>query len=112
MTADRRTAPFDRAGVKRIGGRFLRQRRRAEDLTRLVDGVIDGMRTRGLTLNVTHRRTQSVWQLSNGAVVAPEVAEKVVGNTAIVGVGDCLFDDRGLSQTFRFVEQKEEGPAR
>jgi hypothetical protein len=68
------------------------------------------MRTRGLTLNLTHRRTQSVWQLSNGAVVAPEVAEKVVACPSVVGVGDTLLDDNRLSQTFRYIEQKEEEP--
>jgi hypothetical protein len=69
--------PFDAAGIRRVNRRLIRQRRRTEDVTRLAAGVIDGMRARGLTLNRTHGSAQSTWRLSNGAVVAPEVAARV-----------------------------------
>jgi ABC-type cobalamin transport system ATPase subunit len=65
------------------------------------------MRVHGLTLNVTNRQAQSVWQLSNGAVVAPEVAQRVIADRSVVGVGDTLLDDRRLSQTFGYIEREE-----
>ena len=90
-----------------------RERRKKERDLKTADAVLRAMQVEGAALFVTHLPNTSLWQLSNGAQVSEAVARIMVKLPNVIGVGDCLIDDRNASQTFRFVEtEKEEEPAR
>jgi hypothetical protein len=90
-----------------------RERRKKERDLKTADAVLRAMQVEGVALYVTHLPNTSLWQLSNGTQVPEAVARVVVELPNVIGVGDCLIDDRNASQTFRFVEtEKEEEPAR
>jgi hypothetical protein len=58
------------------------------------------MRERGLTLHCSQERPWWRWWLSNGQRVTNSIAQLVISDLHIVGVGDTLFDG-ACSQTFR-----------
>jgi hypothetical protein len=62
----------------------------------------------GIALYVTHLPNTSLWQLDDGTQISEAAARIVVTHPNIIGVGDCLIDDRNASQTFRFVEEEGE----
>jgi hypothetical protein len=64
------------------------------------DKIVHAMRCKRLTLHVSFERPHRKWFLSDGAHVADEVAQIVVAQPEIVGVGNTLFADGGPSQTF------------
>jgi hypothetical protein len=66
--------------------------------------VVRDMRRRGLSLHLSHARPHRVWTLSDGCPVPDVVARVVISDASVVGVGDALFPDRALSQTFRVRE--------
>jgi hypothetical protein len=79
--------------------------RKGQRLNRLnigVEHVIAAMR-RGAALRRMHRANFTQWALSTGMPVSAEVARTVIFRGDVAGVGDSLFD-RGLSQTWRWVE--------
>lgn len=78
----------------------LQQRRLARLLARKGQVLAD-MRN-GAALHCQHQRNGSLWTLSTGKVLSPEVATAVVNDVSVVGVGDALFENE-LSQTYRFI---------
>jgi hypothetical protein len=56
----------------------------------------------GASLHLMFLQHKSFWTLSDGTVVAPEIAMAVVNDVRVVSVGDGLFP--ATSQTWRFVE--------
>ena len=79
-------------------------RTQARKLDRINAGTaktIDAMR-RGASLHLEFTPTGPRWMLSNGIRVDREIAERVTRSSAIVGVGDALFE--GIAaQTWRYA---------
>ena len=65
--------------------------------------VLSAMRN-GACLYRTNSDTLTRWSLSSGGHVEHAVAQVVIARPDVTGVGDTLFGDRALSQTFRYVE--------
>jgi hypothetical protein len=81
-----------------------RRARRFQDHRRAAAArVITAMEQCGLTLNLMFTKHGSAFTLSDGSVVAPEIALAVVNDVRVIGCGDGLFGG-GLCQTWRFVE--------
>jgi hypothetical protein len=55
----------------------------------------------GASLHLMFLQHKSLWTLSDGTVVAPEIAMAVVNDVRVASVGDGLFQ---TSQTWRYVE--------
>jgi hypothetical protein len=91
-----------------IGRRAARARRRRERNLKTADAVLKAMQAEGIALYVTHLPNTSLWQLDDGTQISEAAARIVVTHPNIIGVGDCLIDDRNASQTFRFVEEEGE----
>jgi hypothetical protein len=72
-----------------------------------VTRVIAAMR-KGATLQSHYERGRKFWRLSTGIFVTAEVANTVTQSPHVVGVGDCLFDSAGNSQTYRYVDHQED----
>lgn len=50
------------------------------------------------------RFRRPLWVLSDGEIIADDIAREVIQHSDIAGVGDCLFPQFGeLSQTFRYA---------
>ena len=81
---------------------LARKGRRLDRVNGAVERVIEAMQ-HGAALHRTHRPNSTRWALSNGMPVSDEVARAVISRDDVAGVGDSLFD-RGLSQTWRWVE--------
>ena len=56
----------------------------------------------GQSLYLMHTQEGDVWRLSNGKYVSASIARLVIASGSVVGVGDCLFRDESLSQTWRW----------
>jgi hypothetical protein len=67
-----------------------------------VSNVLHAMRN-GCSLHVTHTRDGDVWRLSDGTPVPRSIAHQVIRHSNVEGVGDTLFPERSLSQTWRVV---------
>jgi hypothetical protein len=83
---------------------LARKGRRLDHVNVAAERVLAAMR-RGAALHCTHRPNSTRWALSNGMPVSDEVARAVITRGDVAGVGDSLFD-RGLSQTWRYVETR------
>jgi hypothetical protein len=95
---------IDSAGIRRVRLRATRRARKSEQNYRSADAVISAMRDRGCTLRVTQQGgAKPYWALSNGAQVPPEVAQIVISDLRVIGLGDTLLGDVRFSQTFRFA---------
>ena len=71
---------------------------------RVAEKIVAAMRDRGATLQLNFQNGTAVWRLSTGGPrISPDVANFVVGNPSIVGVGDSLFPNTP-SQTWRWCE--------
>jgi hypothetical protein len=80
----------------------VRRARRFQDRRReKAVHVITAMQ-RGASLNLTFTKRGSVWTLSGGTVVAPEIALAVVNDVRVYSVNDGLFPQ--IPQTWRYVE--------
>jgi hypothetical protein len=58
----------------------------------------------GASLHFSHDRGRPSWRLSTGNTLTREVAEEVTRDPHVVGVGDSLFSDLSMSQTFRWTD--------
>jgi hypothetical protein len=76
-------------------------RRRVVSRLEKADSVLREMAA-GNSLYLMHTQEGDVWRLSNGKYVSDSIAKLVVASGSVVGVGDCLFRDESLSQTFRW----------
>jgi hypothetical protein len=74
--------------------------RRLDRLNVAVDVVLQAMRA-GATLHLEFPGPR--WRMSNGRYVNDTVAQIVIANQRVVGVGDTLFAST-LSQTWRYIE--------
>ena len=89
-----------------------RERRKKERDLKTADAVLRAMQVEGAALFVTVCRTPRSG--SSRTVRKYRKPSKIMVKLPnVIGVGDCLIDDRNAAQTFRFVEtEKEEEPAR
>jgi hypothetical protein len=72
-------------------------------VSRAADRVVAEMQIKGLALHLQYYWYGSRWWLSNGEHIDTEIAERVVADRRIVGVGDGLFPDRVRGQTWRYA---------
>jgi hypothetical protein len=73
---------------------------------RKVRTMIFRMRSRGLSLSVSHERNGRRWFLSNGDPVPDAIARRVIASPEIIDVGDSLFPS-GPAQTYRHVSTEQ-----
>jgi hypothetical protein len=78
-----------------------RGRRRVVSRLEKADHVLREMAA-GNSLYLMHTKEGPIWRLSNGKYVSNSIAKLVVASGSVVGVGDCLFRDAALSQTWRW----------
>jgi hypothetical protein len=78
-----------------------KNRRRVVSRLEKADHVLREMAA-GNSLYLMHTRDGPVWRLGNGKHVSNSDAGLVVASGSVVGVGDCLFRDAALSQTWRW----------
>jgi hypothetical protein len=97
----KRAAAWRSAGIH-TPHELARKGQRLDRVGGTVERVVAALRD-GAVLRRTHRPNSMRWALSNGMAVSDEVARAVIVRDDVAGVGDSLFD-RGLSQTFRYVE--------
>jgi hypothetical protein len=82
---------------------FLRRARRFQDHRRAKAARVITSMSRGATLNLTFTRTGSVFALSSGERVPPEIAIAVINDIRIVSQSDGLFPS--LPQSWKHIEQ-------
>jgi hypothetical protein len=82
-----------------------RKHRRLDRKNRNTVDVLQQTRA-GARLILHYRNGKAIWLLDPGGEVAAETAARVIAHLDVVAVGDCLFTS-ALSQTFRFVEERE-----
>jgi len=82
--------------------RSIRVARRFQDRRRMRAANVITAMSRGASLNLTHTRKGSVFTLSDGTVVMPEIALAVVNDVRVCSVNDGLFP--ATPQTWRYVE--------
>jgi hypothetical protein len=70
---------------------------------RQADRVITKMEIKGLALHMQHFWYGPCWFFSNGERLDAEIAEAVIEDPRIVGIGDSLFPGRIRGQTWRFT---------
>jgi hypothetical protein len=80
----------------------LRRIRRFQDRRRAAAARVITAMSRGASLHLTFLKRGSVWVLSDGTIVPPEIALSVVNDVGVVSAGDGLFPS--VSQTWRYVE--------
>jgi hypothetical protein len=82
--------------------RSIRVARRFQDRRRMRAANVITAMSRGASLNLTHTRKGSVFTLSDGTVVMPEIALAVVNDVRVCSVNDGLFP--ATPQTWRYVK--------
>jgi len=80
----------------------IRRARRFQDRRRAAAARVITSMARGTSLHLTFLKRGSVWVLSDGTIVPPEIALSVVNDVGVVSAGDGLFPS--VSQTWRYVE--------
>jgi hypothetical protein len=79
--------------------------RKLDRLNSKVTIALGAMR-RGEALYLEHRWHGPVWCLSISGHIDAEVAEVVIRNSSVTGVGDALAIDGARPQTWRWVEDR------
>ena len=79
----------------------LRAEWRYQDRRRAKAARVITAMSRGASLNLTFTPRGSVWTLSGGIIVAPEIALAVVNDVRVCRVNDGLFP--ATPQTWRYV---------
>jgi RNA-splicing ligase RtcB len=87
--------------LRKAHRRLDRRNARAQRAEMAAAKVLQAMK-QGAALHRCNREHRTIWALSTGEFVAPEVAEDVQRDARVVGVGDCMFGPE-LSQTFRYL---------
>jgi hypothetical protein len=77
--------------------------RRLDRLNGEVARVLTTMQQRGEALHFELAWFGAVWWLSGGGHISDEVAQIVIRDARVVGVGDVLFNDVP-AQTWRWIE--------
>ena len=99
---------YDKASsLRRRARRLDRQARSLNRHSLRVEQVVAELR-RGATLQLSFS-PRPHWRLSSGPFVPADVATTVINLPCVVGVGDTLFGDAGLSQTFRYLDGGDHG---
>jgi hypothetical protein len=80
----------------------IRRTRRFQDRRRAAAARVITSMSCGRSLHQTFLKRGSVWTLSDGTIVPPEVALAVVNDVRVVSAGDGLFPQ--TSQTWRYIE--------
>jgi hypothetical protein len=80
----------------------IRRARRFQDRRRTAAARVITAMMHGASLNLTFTKHGSVWTLSGGTVVAPEIALAVVNDVRVCSVNDGLFPQ--TPQTWCYVE--------
>ena len=80
----------------------IHRARRVQDRRRQKTAHVITAMMRGASLNLTHTRKGSVFTLSDGTVVMPEIALAVVNDVRVCSVNDGLFP--ATPQTWRYVK--------
>lgn len=62
----------------------------------------------GASLHLFYEGGRAAWRLSTEILITPEVAEVLMRNPNVEGVGDSLFGDRATSQTFRWTDLEDD----
>src|SRR5215831_10593999 len=78
----------------------IRRDRRLQDRRRAAAARVITAMSRGASLHLTFLKRGSVWVLSDGTIVPPEVALSIVNNVRVVSVNDGLFP--ATPQTWRY----------
>jgi hypothetical protein len=81
--------------------RSVNAARRFRDRRRVKAAHVITAMSRGASLNLTFTPRGSVWTLSGGIIVAPEIALAVVNDVRVCRVNDGLFP--ATPQTWRYV---------
>jgi hypothetical protein len=83
------------ASLQRINRRLTR---RSAGVTQVLSAM-----EHGAALHLHFQNGRAIWRLSTGAFITTEIADAMIQNARVVGVGDSLFPDYP-SQTWRFCE--------
>jgi hypothetical protein len=104
-----KSAHWKGVGVQ-TAGELQRKHRRLDRQTLSAEVVVNRMYEEGASLHLYHdRRRGPVWRLSIIAGEIPDaVARLVIQREDIVAVGDTLFPNDRLSQTYRYLEETPE----
>jgi hypothetical protein len=93
---------FWRTNMSIATAQSIRRARRFQDRRREKAAHVITAMQRGASLNLTFTKRGSVWSLSGGTVIAPEIALAVVSDVRVCSVNDGLFPQ--TPQTWRYVE--------